>query len=152
MDDQNKNLILATALSFAVILVWFVLFPPPEPDTPIDGTSAVQTTGSTADTTVATTPSVDAPVAVPTQAPKALAEAPRASIETPRLTGSISLLGGRIDELKLNDYRETTEPDADIVTLLAPVGSEDPYYALFGWAASTGVTPDTSRDLIRNGR
>ncbi|SPH22474.1 Membrane protein insertase YidC [Ascidiaceihabitans donghaensis] len=142
MDDQNKNLILATALSFAVILVWFVLFPPPEPDTPIDGTSAVQTTGSTADTTVATTPSVDAPVAVPTQAPKALVEAPRASIETPRLTGSISLLGGRIDELKLNDYRETTEPDADIVTLLAPVGSEDPYYALFGWAASTGVTPD----------
>ena len=30
MDDQNKNLILATALSFIVILVWFVLFPPPE--------------------------------------------------------------------------------------------------------------------------
>ena len=31
MDDQNKNLILATALSFLVILVWFVVFPPPEP-------------------------------------------------------------------------------------------------------------------------
>ena len=31
MDDQNKNLILATALSFVVILVWFVMFPPPEP-------------------------------------------------------------------------------------------------------------------------
>ena len=31
MDDQNKNLILATALSFAVILVWFVMFPPEEP-------------------------------------------------------------------------------------------------------------------------
>ena len=31
MDDQNnKNLILATVLSFLVILVWFVLFPPPE--------------------------------------------------------------------------------------------------------------------------
>jgi YidC/Oxa1 family membrane protein insertase len=28
MDDQNKNLILATALSFIVILTWFVLFPP----------------------------------------------------------------------------------------------------------------------------
>jgi hypothetical protein len=31
MDDQNKNLILATVLSFLVILVWFVVFPPPEP-------------------------------------------------------------------------------------------------------------------------
>ncbi len=30
MDDQNKNLILATALSLVVILVWFFLFPPPE--------------------------------------------------------------------------------------------------------------------------
>jgi YidC/Oxa1 family membrane protein insertase len=30
MDDQNRNLILATALSMVVILVWFVLFPPPE--------------------------------------------------------------------------------------------------------------------------
>lgn len=29
MDDQNRNLILATVLSFAVILVWFVLFPRP---------------------------------------------------------------------------------------------------------------------------
>ncbi len=31
MDDQNKNLILASVLSFVVIIVWFVLFPPPEP-------------------------------------------------------------------------------------------------------------------------
>ena len=30
MDDQNRNLILATALSFLVILVWFILFPPEE--------------------------------------------------------------------------------------------------------------------------
>ena len=30
MDDQNRNLILATALSFLVILVWFLLFPPEE--------------------------------------------------------------------------------------------------------------------------
>ena len=28
MDEQNRNLILATVLSFLVILGWFVLFPP----------------------------------------------------------------------------------------------------------------------------
>ena len=56
MDDQNKNLILATALSFLVILVWFLLFPPPEvADTqvetvaqsdgaaPVQGDTALQT-------------------------------------------------------------------------------------------------------------
>jgi hypothetical protein len=30
MDDQNKNLILATALSLVVLIGWFALFPPPE--------------------------------------------------------------------------------------------------------------------------
>ena len=142
MDDQNKNLILATALSFAVILVWFVAFPPPDPATPIDGTSGVQTQNAAGEP-VAATPTLDAPVTVQTAVPTALAEAPRAAIETDRLTGSISLLGGRIDELKLNDYRETLDENADIVTLLSPVGSEATYYALFGWAASTGVTPDS---------
>ena len=36
MDDQSRNLILATALSFLVILAWFFLFPPepPAPTTP----------------------------------------------------------------------------------------------------------------------
>ena len=33
MDDQSQNLILATALSFLVILGWFFLFPPEQPQT-----------------------------------------------------------------------------------------------------------------------
>ena len=36
MDDQNKNLILATVLSFAVIVGWTTLFPPEE--LPVDPT------------------------------------------------------------------------------------------------------------------
>ena len=36
-------------------------------------------------------------------------------IDTPRLEGSISLLGGRLDELKLKDYRETLADDSSIV-------------------------------------
>jgi len=34
MDDQNRNLLLATALSFLVIVIWFLLFPPEEPAPP----------------------------------------------------------------------------------------------------------------------
>ncbi|MGJ8617696.1 MAG: membrane protein insertase YidC, partial [Sulfitobacter sp.] len=47
MDEQNKNLILATALSFIVILVWLFVGPKPEVSTPIDGTE--QTTEGTVD-------------------------------------------------------------------------------------------------------
>ena len=145
MDEQNKNLILATALSFIVILVWFVFFPPPEPDTPIDST--VQTTDAgEIDASVPAAAPADtaaAPIANGSDgaAAPALAEAPRVQIDTPRIIGSISLLGGRIDDLKLKDYRTTLDDDAPIVTMLSPQGSVDAYYALQGWAAGAGIDP-----------
>jgi len=67
--------------------------------------------------------------------------APRVKIDTPNLTGSISLLGGRIDELALREYFETLEKQKN-VTLLSPVGNENAYYALFGWAPAGDLTHD----------
>ena len=140
MDDQNKNLILATALSFVVILIWFLLFPPPEP---VEQT-AQQTapSGETIEAPAQTPPAAEdglasAPPALAapqTTRDEALAGAERLRIDTPELAGSISLRGGRIDDLSLKSYRETIEPDSDLVTLLSPVGSPDAYYALYGWA------------------
>lgn len=148
MDEQNKNLILATALSFAVILVWFLLFPPPEADPALensvemsqaeDGTSVP---ASPADTAAA--PSTDnGEGAAPQGRRAALADAPRVAIATDKVSGSISLMGGRIDDLKLNDYQTTLDENAEVVTLLSPEGSSDAYYALHGWAAGSGLAPD----------
>ncbi|MBJ6372948.1 membrane protein insertase YidC [Sedimentitalea arenosa] len=143
MDDQNKNLILATALSFAVILVWFVLFPPPEPEPLPEPQSQSQGETTTADTLAVAPSTAAAPAGTAAEQETrqdALADAPRIDIDTPRLTGSISLLGGRIDDLSLKDYRETNEPDSPIVTLLSPVGTPSAYYALYGWAPGAGLT------------
>ena len=125
-ENNNKNLILATALSFLVILVWFVLFPPPDaPPAPL--TPAVVTAD-------VATPAVS-DVAGQPEAPEAVPEAPRLTIDTPKLSGSISLLGGRIDDLSLKTYRETLKPDSATVRLLSPVGGADQaFYALYGWA------------------
>ncbi len=147
MDDQNKNLILATALSFLVILVWFAFFPPPEVD-PGEGAPTEQTTETAADgATVPAAPAGDAAAPTVSDAPQsraeALANAPRVPIETPRVSGSVSLLGGRIDDLKLNDYRTTLDADAEIVTMLSPEGTPGAYYALHGWAPGTGMDPAT---------
>ncbi|MBU3260056.1 membrane protein insertase YidC [Roseovarius sp. PS-C2] len=148
MDDQNKNLILATALSFIVILVWFVLFPPP--DTPQDAdTTATTQTETSADTTASGTASAPRTATDATDPATEAAgtdtasDAPRVAIETPSLEGSVSLLGGRIDQLALRKYRETLEPGSDIVTLLSPVGSDNAYYALFGWAPGQGLNAET---------
>ena len=136
MDNQNKNLILATALSFAVILVWFVLFPPPEPAAVDPNEPAV------ASAPVASTPTLAGNGTTEPAAAEPAADAPRIAIETPRVTGSVSLLGGRIDQLSLKAYRETLEPGSDIVTLLSPIGEPHAYYALYGWAAGAGVAPE----------
>lgn len=145
MDDQNKNLILATALSFLVILVWFILFPPPEPDVPLESPPAAQTTES-GSSAIATVPSSTAETqAAPETETREddLADAPRIPVLTDRVSGSVSLLGGRIDDLSLNDYRVTQEEGAEIVKMLSPVGSADAYYALYGWAPGAGMDPSS---------
>ncbi|MEM6408538.1 MAG: membrane protein insertase YidC [Pseudomonadota bacterium] len=147
MDEQNRNLILATALSFLVIMVWFVLFPPPEP-APVDPTGeTTQQVGADGTLLPPATGQAPGTTITPTSPQElrdsALAEAPRLTIETPRLEGSISLVGGRIDDLSLKDYRETLDEGADIVTLLSPAGSAQGYYALYGWVPGAGLTPET---------
>ncbi len=142
MDDQNKNLLLATALSFLVILVWFVLFPPPEPPAEDPNAPAVTATDATTGADVAAAPSAAGPAAQRGDAPVMAdtTEAPRVTIDTPRLEGTISMTGGRIDDLRLKDYREELPEDSPIVQFLDPVGSASPYYALYGWAPGAGLT------------
>ena len=87
MDDQNKNLILATVLSFLVILGWFVvgpmLFPswfPTETATTAPPLTALPAEPATAAPATAGAP-LDATPA---------AEAPRLTLDSPKLFGSIS--------------------------------------------------------------
>ncbi len=136
MDEQNKNLILATLLSFLVITVWLMLFPPPEPQQDLTPPSTTEPAGADASTPpAADIAGAEAPQA--DQAPPAtdtLGAAPRIGIDTPELEGSISLLGGRIDELRLKLYRVDLSEGSDIVTLFRPQGQDEAYYALYGWA------------------
>jgi len=127
MDGQNKNLILATGLSSLVILVWFVLFPPVEPAIDPNPPAIASTDGA-----AALPPAMGTAISA-TGAAAAPAEAPRLAIDTPNLQGSISMLGGRIDDLSLKTYRETLDSTSPIVKLLSPVGQPGAYYALYGW-------------------
>ena len=138
MDDQNKNLLLAILLSLGVIACSLYLFPPPEVPVTDDGTG--QTT-----TDIASSPTADAPDTADTPAGEeeaAISDAPRVPIDTANVVGSISLLGGRIDELSLKNYRDTIEPGSDIVQLLRPVGTDEAYQAYFAWAPGGDLTRD----------
>jgi YidC/Oxa1 family membrane protein insertase len=65
-------------------------------------------------------------------------QVPRLNIAAHRVRGSISLLGARIDDLVLTDYRETLEPNSPDVRLLEPRSESHPYYVQYGWSAAPG--------------
>jgi YidC/Oxa1 family membrane protein insertase len=141
MDDQNRNLILATALSFLVILVWFLLFPPetppaPAPQTAVEG-EAAPTAGAPP---VAGAPTLGGEPVVARA--EVLGRTTRIPVKTERVAGSISLVGGRIDDLQLLSYRETIQPGSPNVTLLTPAGAPESHYALYGWAPAGGLAPE----------
>lgn len=133
MEEQNnKNLILAMVLSAAVMIVWFIFFPPPEP--PVDAT-----TETVAGATTEATPTPAEPAATTQTEVTPVPEAPRVTIDSTKLAGSLSLRGGRIDDLSLKTYREQLDPNSPTVRLLSPVGEDLSYYSVFGWLPGTGL-------------
>ena len=131
MDEQNRNLILATVLSFLVILGWMFFFPPAESTMTDD---QVTDASAPADPAAAPAPPASGDAASLSGPEAVSADAPRLAIDTPSLSGSIALTGGRIDELSLKNYHVEVDESSPLVELLNPVASDTPYYALFGWA------------------
>ena len=72
----------------------------------------------------------------------ALEKSERVQIETKRLSGSISLNGGRIDDLKLLDYNVRLNDESEKVTLLSPAGAPNAYFTMYGWAPAGSLNFD----------
>jgi len=86
-------------------------------------------------------PSLDPTIAEITKRPRSavIAEAPRVKIDNDVVAGSLSLKGGRIDDLLLKHYYKTLENNENVV-LFSPSGSEYPKYAEFGWVGADEQT------------
>ena len=149
---DNKNTILAIVLSALVLLGWQYFFaapqekarqeqlqlqaqqqkqnvPTPDQSKPAQPQAQSQVPGQ------ANAPSSAAPV----DRRAALANSPRVPIVTDTLQGTIALKGGRIDDLALVKFRETTDPKSPPIVLLSPSGTGDPFYAEFGWTGAAGA-------------
>ncbi len=146
MNDQ-RNLILAIALSIAILLGFQYFYEKPRMDQQkqLAAQQAAQAELSVAKPLPGAIPGgptlpgqVPGTVSDVTKDRAALvaeqvAAGARVKIDTPSLHGSINLQGGRIDDLTLATYHETPDPKSAEIVLLAPAGTPDAYYAEFGW-------------------
>ena len=142
MDDQNKNLILATVLSCVVLVVWLYIFPPSSQVENFSnndaGTENTLNSGSNLDSV--STPTIE--ISKEESRELALEKSERITIETKRLSGSISLNGGRIDDLQLLDYNVRLNDESEKVTLLSPAGAPNAYFTMYGWAPAGSLDFD----------
>jgi YidC/Oxa1 family membrane protein insertase len=70
---------------------------------------------------------------------EALKVSARVQIEAPKIIGSFPLTGGEIDDISFRNYHETVDPKSPLIRVLSPYGSEEAYFAEFGWAAAAGA-------------
>ncbi len=140
---DNRNLLLAVVLSGLLILGWDVgmryFYPEAAPSSQAAPPSAAK--GDAASPVAGAAPGGGAgnlggdAAARKVDLKAALAGGNRVAIDTPRLEGSINLVGARIDDIELKDYRETVKKNSGPVRLFAPEGTPNQYFAEFGFVS-----------------
>ncbi len=144
-DDNTKNLILATALSFLVILGWFWFFPPEVPPQTVPSETVQNSDTSNTVPSVAgdaVVPLVDLPTVSENRA-DALAKSPRVKIDSARVFGSISLTGALIDDLSLKDYNVRLNDESEKIRILSPIQRNSGYWAFHAWwSPDRSVAPE----------
>ena len=162
MTDNNRNLFLTIALSVVILTLWQVFFMNPRIEAqreqarieqervqaqqqPVAPGAPSAGGGVVPGTPQATVPGqggiAEAPVAATRDS--IVAAEGRVKIDTPSLAGSINLVGGRIDDIKLKDYRTTVEKNSPNIELLNPSVLPNGHYAEIGYVgnAETGAVP-----------
>ena len=134
--ENQKNLFLAIIISMAIIFGFQLLVPQPERVPVTEETNTQESVSLDIQSTTST---------ILLDRNQVLEETVRVTFDNSKIKGSINLEGGIIDDLVLEEYRETLDPTSDFIGFLNPLGSEDAYYLDTGW-----VSPDSSIELPNN--
>jgi len=160
---DQKNLILAIAVSLAILLGWQFFIEGPRRETQLaeqqrqealaqQNAPAGQT--ATGPTGIPSPSTIGASVADGDVKPRSQAVAAnrRILLQSESLSGSINLDNGRIDDIVLRQYRESVDPTSDNIIFLSPAGSQDPYFAEFGWVGAQNTFGGNGANWQTNSR
>ena len=155
MTPENRNLIMAVALSMIVLLGWqlFVIQPEMEKEAAEQERIAAEMAQSATKTDNAGQPSASAASGTPAiisnnGSAKAVDTAKRIVIDAPLVRGSFSLRGARLDDVILTSYNETLDENSENIHFLEKISSDTPFFAEFGWSSSdSGQTMPSAESL-----
>ena len=126
---DTKNVIAAISLSAAVIILYGLFFAPPPKE--INNLNQEKTVLNSE------APKLDSSDKfIEISREEAIKESERVEFENENIKGSISLLGGTIDDLIFKNYTETLD-SKNKITLLHPKKFSQGYYVETGWVSSS---------------
>lgn len=142
--QNNKNILLATTISVAILLLWTWFYEKPRMEQR-EAIKIAQIAKNPEERSEITSPKINkkikthevANIATIKSRSEVLKEheANRVKVINNDLHGSISLRGARFDDLTLAKYFQTTQGDQEVV-LFSPAESKERYFADFGWISS----------------
>lgn len=155
--QNNRNFFITIALSVLILTLWQVFYMNPRIEAQRE-TARIEAEQQKKNAPAATgaethpQPTIPgtAPVGIPgtdgataTTREAALTASQRIEIDTPRIYGSINLTGGRIDDIRLKDYRLTIDKTSPTIELLNPAVLPNGQFAEIGFAGNdaTGAVP-----------
>lgn len=136
-NENTRNTVIFIVCTLAILILYqvFVMGPQAAQRKAAQEAAAAAAPASIDDQVAGVSPATSAAIFVADRT-QALGTAARVPVSTDTLQGSLSLQGGRIDDLFLKNYRETLDKDAPPVELFRPQGMEHAYFAQFGWTGA----------------
>ena len=126
--ENQKNLFLAIVISMAIIFGFQLLVPQPE-RAPISEEQTFEE--NSVELSIQNTNTQ-----IVINRDEVISSSGRVIFDNGKIKGSINLEGGFIDDLVLEEFRETLDPTSDLIEFLNPLGSQDAYYLDTGWVSS----------------
>ena len=135
MSPETRNMIAAMSLSLAILIGWQVYFVDPPKE---QNQNLIQEDNKlnekSLNTDLIVSESSENKIINFSKIEKDKGK--RIEIIGPEITGSISTMGARIDDIVLTNYTETLDKKSPSVKILNRIDSNLPYFAEFGWVSA----------------
>ena len=149
MNPETRNLVAAISLSMAVLIGYQLLFVEPKKDI-AQNENIVKESNDSSNIPIPQNLDNGIVASDNTEPKSSNKPVPRISMISKEVSGSISLRGARIDDITLTQYKETLEPESELIKLLLKSNGDSPYFIEFGWSSPDGIKVPNGKSLWKS--